>query len=492
MAANSSYLPAWGTTSTSIINASLILLVLFLIIHIKSKSKSRNKILNLPPGSYGWPILGETMAFLRGSIDGSPEKFVKERMDKYKTQVFKTSLLGESVAVLRGPAGYKFLFSNENKLVTVWWPSSVRELLGTCLATTGGTQAIQMRKMVSYFVSPDVFTKRYIKVMDIVSQQHIQTHWQGKEELKVFPAIKLYTFELACRLFMSVEEPTQIKRLSALFNIFLGGIISIPLNFPGTRFYKAKRATAAIKKELQVILRQRKERLGQQDTVASEDLLSHLLACPDENGKFMSESDIINNILLLLFAGHDTSSSAITMLIKTLAEHPEVYDKVLREQSEIASSKEAGECLQWEDIQKMKYTWNVVSETLRLWPPVVGAFREALVDIKYGGYDIPKGWKFYWNTSSTHTDSSLFTDSTNFDPSRFDGAGPIPYSFVPFGGGPRMCLGKEFARLEILTFLHNVIGQFKWNLLIPGEKIICDPIPTPEEGLPIRLHPHKA
>ncbi|KAL0417405.1 UNVERIFIED_CONTAM: Beta-amyrin 28-monooxygenase [Sesamum radiatum] len=328
--------------------------------------------------------------------------------------------------------------------------------------------------------------------MDIVSQQHIRTHWQGKEELKVFPAIKLYTFELACRLFMSIEEPTQIKRLAALFNIFLGGIISIPLNFPGTRFYKAKRATASIKKELRVILRHRKERLGQQDAVALEDLLSHLLVCPDENGKFMSESDIINNILLLLFAGHDTSSCAITMLIKTLAEHPQVYDKVLREQSEIALSKEAGECLHWEDIQKMKYTWNVVSETLRLWPPVIGAFREALVDIKYGGYDIPKGWKFYWDTSLTHTDSSLFPDSTKFDPSRFDGAGPTPYSFVPFGGGPRMCLGKEFARLEILTFLHNVIPQFRWNLLIPGEKIICDPIPTPVEGLPIRLHPHKA
>ncbi|KAI3450919.1 hypothetical protein Pfo_007584 [Paulownia fortunei] len=485
------YLLAWDITSTLIITA-FIALVVILNILFKTKGKSQNKGLNLPPGSYGWPILGETLEFVRTRNDGSPEKFVKERMEKYKTQVFKTSLLGESVAVLCGPAGNKFLFSNENKLVTVWWPSSVRKLLGTCISTTAGVEGTQMRKMVSYFVSPDAFTKLYIKTMDIVSQQHIKTHWQGKEELKVFPAIKLYTFELACRLFMSIEEPSHIKKLAALFNVFISGIISIPLNFPGTRFYRAKRATAAIKKELQIIVRQRREALEQKTALPSQDLLSHLLVCPDENGKFMSESVIVNNILLLLFAGHDTSSCTITMLIKTLAEHPQVYEKVLREQNEIASAKEPGEFLHWEDLQKMRYSWNVVSETMRLWPPVIGAFREALVDINYGGYDIPKGWKFYWNTLVTHTDSSFFPDNTKFDPSRFHDAGPIPYSFVPFGGGPRMCLGKEFARLEILTFLHNVIGRFRWNLLIPGEKIICDPIPTPEKGLPICLHPHKA
>ncbi|KAK6140542.1 hypothetical protein DH2020_025719 [Rehmannia glutinosa] len=397
-----------------------LILVILTIILFKTKAKPQLKDLNLPPGSYGWPILGETIEFIRTRNDGSPEKFIGDRMKKYNTQIFKTSLLGESIAVLCGPTGNKLLFSNENKLVTVWWPASVRKLLGTCLATTEGIQGMQMRKMVSYFVSPDAFTKLYIKTMDIVSQQHITTHWQGKDELKVFPAIKLYTFELACRLFMSIEDPAQIKMLAALFNVFLGGIISIPFDFPGTKFYKAKRATADIKKELGRIVRQRKKDLEQKIALPSQDLLSHLLVSPDENGKFMSESVIVNNILLLLFAGHDTSSCAITMLMKTLAEHPQ----------------------------------------------------------------------FYWNALVTHTDSSLFPDDTKFDPSRFDGAGPIPYSFVPFGGGPRMCLGKEFARLEILTFLHNIIRRFRWNLLIPGEKIKCDPIPTPEKGLPIHLRPH--
>lgn len=211
----------------------------------------------------------------------------------------------------------------------------------------------------------------------------------------MFPTIKLYTFELACRLFMSLEDEEQIGKLAILFNTFLKGIISIPINLPGTRFYRAKKATAAIKKEVHKLVRERRCALEQRTAEATRDLLSHLLTTPDENGKLMAESVIVNNILMLLFAGHDTSSVAITMLMKSLAEAPpHVYNKVLEEQMEIASTKGESEYLQWEDIQKkMRYSWSVVSEVTRLSPPVSGGFREALTDISYAGYHIPKGWK---------------------------------------------------------------------------------------------------
>lgn len=90
-----------------------------------------------------------------------------------------------------------------------------------------------------------------------------------------------------------------------------------------------------------------------------------------------------------------------------------------------------------------------------------------------------------------HKEEANFPNVTKFDPSRFEGAGPTPFTYVPFGGGPRMCLGKELARVQILMFIHNIVTTFKWDLLIPDEKIEYDPLATPVKGLPVQLHPHQ-
>ncbi|CAL5418144.1 unnamed protein product [Camellia sinensis] len=138
----------------------------------------------------------------------------------------------------------------------------------------------------------------------------------------------------------------------------------------------------------------------------------------------------------------------------------------------------------------MKLSWNVACEVLRLAPPVQGAFRDVLTDFMYEGFYIPKGWKIYWSMHSTHKNPEYFWEPYKFDPSRFDGRGPAPYTFVPFGGGPRMCPGKEYARLEILVFMHNLVKRIKWEKLISDKKIVVNPMPIPEKGLPIQLFPY--
>lgn len=98
--------------------------------------------------------------------------------------------------------------------------------------------------------------------------------------------------------------------------------------------------------------------------------------------------------------------------------------------------------------------------------------------------------QLYWSANSTHKNSECFWEPSRFDPSRFEGSGPAPYTFVPFGGGPRMCPGKEYARLEILVFMHHLVKRFRWEMLVPHEKIVVNPMPIPAKGLPVRLIPH--
>ena len=99
--------------------------------------------------------------------------------------------------------------------------------------------------------------------------------------------------------------------------------------------------------------------------------------------------------------------------------------------------------------------------------------------------------QLHWNVNATHKNPEYFPDPHKFDPSRFEGNGPPAYSYIPFGGGPRMCPGKELARVQILVFIHNMITRFKWEMVFPDEKMVADPLPFPAQRLPLHVNPHK-
>ncbi|KAL5718377.1 beta-amyrin 28-monooxygenase [Ranunculus cassubicifolius] len=442
----------------------------------------------LPPGKTGWPIIGESLEYLNLGRIGFPEKFFKVRMEKFSSHIFKTSLFGESVAVVCGPAGNKFLFSNENKLVTAWFPRSVLKIFPSSTQSSGGEESAKMRKMTSYFFKPEAL-HRYIGIMDSIMKDHLNTHWENRSEVAVYPLSKKYTFSLACKLFMSVDDPVQLAKFANHFSLVAAGVFSIPIDLPLTTFNKGIQASNIIRKNLVEIIKQRKLDLAEGKASPTQDILSHMLLSTDENQQFMKEADIADKILGLLLGGHDTASAAITFVVKFLSELPHVYDQVLKEQMDILKAKQHGEPLNWEDLQKMKYSWNVVCEVMRLAPPLPGGFREALTDVTYHKFSAPKGWKLYWSTYTTHRDAKYFPDPETFNPSRFDGIGPAPYTYVPFGGGPRMCPGKEYARLEILVFMHNLVTKFKWEKMLPSETIIFNPLPMPAKDLHVRLQP---
>lgn len=283
----------------------------------------------LPPGKSGWPFLGESLEFLSTGWKGHPEKFIFDRISKYSSTVFRTHLFGEDAAVFAGAAGNKFLFSNENKLVQAWWPASVDKVFPSSSQTSSKEEAVKMRKMLPNFFKPEAL-HRYVGIMDHIARRHFADGWDNKTNVVVFPLTKNYTFWLACRLFVSVEDPAQVKRLAGPFNDLASGLISIPIDLPGTPFNRAIKCAGFIRKELVAIIRRRKVDLAEGTATATQDILSHMLLASDESGRFMEEMDIADKILGLLVGGHDTASSACAFVVKYLAELPEIYQGVYK------------------------------------------------------------------------------------------------------------------------------------------------------------------
>ncbi|EXB75162.1 Cytochrome P450 [Morus notabilis] len=476
-------------TLNLILCSAPVVLAFYILIFKSTKSSENSK--TLPPGSMGWPIIGETIEFLFGK----PENFVFKRMNKYSPDIFKTNILGEKTAVICGPNGHKFLFSNEQKYLTAFRPRSMQRLFRSYnkqhkaaqLQHASDEEAKKVLRSPG-FLKPEGLI-RYLSKMDAVTQEQMKNYWEGKNEVKAYPLAKILTLTLACRFFLGIGDPERIARLVDNFDNVTVGMHSLIVNFPGTTFYRAMKAANTLRKELKAVIGEKKKAMAAGE--AMQDILAHMIVASDASGKHMAEAEIADKIMGLLTAGYSTVATAMAFFMKYVGERPDVYQKVLAEQKEIAESKKRGDMLEWEDINKMKYSWNVLCEVMRLTPPLQGTFREALTDFTYAGYTIPKGWKVYWTVSTTNQNPEYFPEPEKFNPSRHDNANAFPpFTFVPFGGGPRMCPGKEYARLSILTFVHNIVKRFQWELVFPNEKIEGDMMPTPEKGLPIRLRSH--
>ncbi|KAI8000069.1 Beta-amyrin 28-monooxygenase [Camellia lanceoleosa] len=479
---------------------SVILAFLSIFITIFSLRHRSNDGVKLPPGIFGWPIIGESIEFLFGK----PENFVNYRMKKYSREIFKTKIFGEKIVVICGPNGNKFLFSNERKIFTGFLPHSKRKLFLSSKPEPVVAPPVPPPQVVAAVAADDVkevirtpgFFKpealsSYLGMIDSISQQHLKTHWEGKDELKVYPLAKTLTLSIACRIFLGMENPDRIVRLVHYFDDVTLGLHSIMVNFPGTNFYRAGKAADAIRRELMAVVRERRAAMVGGGGAIKQDILSHMIVVSDPIGKGMGEAEIADKMMGLLVAGYANVAVTISFFMKFVGESPDIYNKILSEQLEISKDKKAGELLDWNDMSKMKYSWNVMCEVMRLVPPQQGTFREVLTDFTYAGYTIPKGWKVYWTVNTTNKNSKYFRDPEKFDPSRYEGGeAPAPYTYVPFGGGPRLCPGKEYARLVVLTFIHNVVKKYKWEVLFPKEKVLGDMVPMPEKGVPIRLHPH--
>nr|ATG29988.1 CYP725A9 [Taxus chinensis] len=478
--------PEYSPAIISLALAAFLGIVIFSIF-----SYNRRSSVNLPPGNLGLPFIGETIQFLGALQSEKPHTFFDERVKKFG-KVFKTSLIGDPTVVLCGPAGNRLVLSNEDKLVQSAGPKSFLKLFGEDSVAAKREEGHRiLRSALGRFLGPQAL-QNYIGKMNSEMQRHFDEKWKGKDEVKVLPLVRGLIFSIATSLFFNINDDRQREQLHGLLDTILVGSMTIPLNIPGTLFRKAVKARAKLDEILFALIESRRRELRSGLNSGNQDLLSSLLTFKDEKGIPLTDKEILDNFSVMLHASYDTTVSPTVLILKLLASNPESYEKVVQEQLGILAGKKEGEEVNWKDLKAMPYTWQAIQETLRMYPPAFGMFRRAITDIHFEGYTIPKGWAIVWTTYSTNGREEYFNEPDKFKPSRFEEGKPLdPYTFIPFGAGVRICAGWEFAKTELLLFVHHFVKNFSGCIVIdPNEKISGDPFPPlPTSGQRMKLIP---
>ena len=430
--------------------------------------------LPLPPGNLGLPLLGETLDFFR-----DPD-FQTKRRKKYG-DIFKTHIFGRPTVVMTGAEANQFLFRNENKYVRSTWPKSTRTLLGSnALAVQSGNIHTSRRKLLFQAFQPRALAS-YIPTIEKITDSYLE-NWEKQVNFTWYPELRNYTFDVAGTIFVGTENVSETN-LRQLFEQWGQGLFSLPINLPWTRFGKSLRCRQQILNSLEEII---KARQGQ--NALGNDALGILLQAKDEEGNSFSIAELKDQILTLLFAGHETLTSSVTSFCLLMAQHPEVMAKVRQEQEKFDKSSS----LTMEELQQMPYLDQVLKEVLRFIPPVGGGFREVIESFEFQDYRFPKGWAIQYQILNTHKDGSIYQDYQKFNPDRFapgrEEDKKKMFGYIPFGGGMRECLGKEFARLEMKVLAAKLARNYQWELLPDQDSsLVTFPVPKPHDGLKVKF-----
>jgi cytochrome P450 len=254
------------------------------------------------------------------------------------------------------------------------------------------------------------------------------------------------------------------------------------LRGPGAPFERVKAARRVLDRILgEEIARRRRGDEG-------EDVLTMLLHATDEDGASLSDEQVRDQALTLLFAGHDTTTSTVAFLFYELARHPEWRERLEAELDEVAGgARPTGEQL----FAELPLLDQALDETLRLYPPAWVGPRRSAVDFEFAGHAVPAGVPVNYSSWASHRLPAVFADPDAFRPERFspERRAKLPKgAYVPFGAGPRICIGMRFGQLEVKAIASRILARHRLELELDGTMRIRQmPTLSPDGGLPVRI-----
>uniref|UniRef100_A0A5B6ZIN1 (+)-abscisic acid 8'-hydroxylase n=1 Tax=Davidia involucrata TaxID=16924 RepID=A0A5B6ZIN1_DAVIN len=456
----------------------ILLFLSTLLSYFISKKKKRNpkQRVKLPPGSMGWPYIGETLQL----YSQDPNVFFATKQERYG-DIFKTHILGCPCIMLASPEATRFVLVTQAQLFKPTYPESKEKMIGpSALFFHQGDYHTHLRKLVQSSLSPDAIRK-LIPDIEAMAISALES-WASGQVVNTFHEMKKISFKVGILSVFGQLDGKYREELKENYCIVDKGYNSFPTNLPGTAYNKAILARKRLRQILSEIIRERKEK-----RLLEKDLLGHLLSFKDRKGQTLTEDQIADNIIGVLFAAQDTTASVLSWILKYLHDDQKLLEAVKAEQKTIYKLNNGGKHpLTWAQTRNMPLTYRVILESLRMASIISFTFREAVVDVEYEGYFIPKGWKVMPLFRNIHHNPEFFTEPRNFDPSRFEVA-PKPNTFMPFGNGVHACPGNELAKLEMLILIHHLVTKFRWEVVGSQSGIEYGPFPVPQNGLPARF-----
>ncbi|PKA64123.1 Abscisic acid 8'-hydroxylase 1 [Apostasia shenzhenica] len=431
----------------------------------------------LPPGSMGWPYLGETFQL----YSNNPSCFFEERQSKYGA-IFKTRILGCPCIMVSSPEAARFVLITKAHLFKPTFPKSKERMLGPqAIFFQQGEYHAKLRRLVLRAFMPDAIRAK-IPAIEEIALRHLSS-WEGRF-INAYLEMKTYAMNVALLSIFGKEEQSYVEELKQCYYTLEKGYNSMPFNFPGTLFHKAMKARRQLGLIVARIMSRRRERGAHHHHHHSDDndLLASFMG-----EEALTDEQIADNIIGVIFAARDTTASVLTWILKYLAENPSILQAVTEEQEELIRRRgETMGALNWSDTRSMPITCRVIQETLRVASILTFTFREAVQSVEYEGFLIPKGWKVLPLFRIIHHSPENFPDPEKFDPSRFE-VSPRPNTYLPFGNGTHACPGNELAKLEMLVLLHHLTTKYRWSLSGSGSGIQFRPFALPLNGLPIKI-----
>ncbi|WJX60331.1 hypothetical protein P8452_45554 [Trifolium repens] len=396
----------------------------------------------LPPGSMGLPLLGETLQFFSPYTSSDIPPFINQRMKRYGP-IFKTNLVGIPVVVSTDPDLNYFIFQQEGKKFQSWYPDTFTEIFG----------------------------KQNVEVEQAACRTLQQSSCQDSVELK--EATERMIFDLTAKKLISYDSTKSSENLRENFVAFIQGLVSFPLDIPGTAYHKCLQGRKRAMKMLKNMLQERREMPRKQQM----DFFDYVIEELRKKGTMLTEAIALDLMFVLLFASFETTSLALTYAIKLLSDNPLVFKQLQEEHEAIIKRREnPNSGVTWQEYKSMKFTFQLITETARLANIAPGIFRKALREINFKGHTIPAGWAIMVCPPAVHLNPAKYQDPLAFNPSRWEGLEPngATKHFMAFGGGMRFCVGADFAKVEMAVFLHCLVTKYRWRP-IKGGNIVRTP-----------------